>query len=136
MRDSDVPQHNSAGLGGQRKRLYARTASGEYAAVLSSGWEAEDVVLEQAIAVYERAAEQAYQRARHGESSPLEYHMYRRRMDLTVLAQSAGLFKWRVRRHLRPAVFQKLSPSVLRRYQAALQLSLEELTTLPAEHRP
>lgn len=133
MREDDVPQDNTANLGGQRKRLYARTASGEYVTVLSNGWEAEDVVLNQAIAEYQSAAIQAYQRVQRGESATLEYHMYQRRMDVTVLAQSTGFFKWQVRRHLRPAIFRKLSSKTLQRYQDALQLSQVELTSLPDE---
>lgn len=132
MREEDAPQDNSASLAGQRKRLYTRNAAGEYTTVLSSGWDAEDVVLQQAIAEFETAAAQAYLRVQRGESSPLEYHMYRSRMDVTVLAQSTGFFKWQVRRHFRPSIFQKLSRKKLQRYQEALQLSHAELMSLPA----
>jgi len=43
MKLDDVPQDQSRSLEGQRKRLYARNADGDYTTVLSSGWEAEPV---------------------------------------------------------------------------------------------
>lgn len=131
MRKQDVPQDNARSLGGQRKRLYARDECGHYTAVLSSGWEAEEVVLGQAVNEFQRQAREARERVEQGLSSPLEYHMYARRMDLTVLAQASGLFRWQVRRHLRPSVFQRLPARKLARYQDALQLSEDELNHLP-----
>jgi hypothetical protein len=54
-------------------------------------------------------------------------------MDLTVLAQATGLFRWQVRRHLKPSVFSRLSPRKLQRYEEAFQMTSEQLRTLPAE---
>ncbi|WP_152207152.1 hypothetical protein [Marinobacter changyiensis] len=136
MRDRDVPQDRARSLGGQRKRLYARDESGRYTTVLSSGWEAEEVVLGQAVDEFRRQAAEARQRVKQGLSSPLEYHMYARRMDLTVLAQASGLFRWQVRRHLKPSVFRRLPTTKLTRYQQALQLGHDELTCLPPDHEP
>ena len=60
-------------------------------------------------------------------ASPLEYHMYRSRMDVALLSQTTGLFRWRVRRHFRPEVFARLSPRLRQRYADALGLSPEAL---------
>ena len=57
--------------------------------------------------------------------------MYERRMDLAQLAQSAGLWQWQVRRHLRPDVFARLSPRELARYADALGITAESLVRLP-----
>jgi hypothetical protein len=48
-------------------------------------------------------------------------------MDLALLAQTTGLWRWRIRRHFRPQVFARLSPALRRRYADALGLSLEAL---------
>ena len=133
MRDLDVPQDKACSLEGQRKRLYALDQSGRYVSVLSSGWEAEEVVLGQAVAEFERQAQDARQRVESGQSSPLEYHMFSRRMDLTLLAQATGFFRWQVRRHMKPAVFRNLPPRKLARYQEALKLTRDQLTRLPDE---
>ncbi|XKH01053.1 hypothetical protein LG325_13340 [Marinobacter nauticus] len=133
MKLDEVPQDDSKAFEGQRKRLYARNADGEYTTALSSGWEAEDVVLDQAVEEYNRFTREARQRVQQGLSSPLEYHMYAHRMDLTVLAQATGLFRWQVRRHLKPAVFDRLGPRKMQRYEEAFQMTAEQLRSLPPE---
>ncbi len=127
MRDRDVPQEGSATLGGHRKAVYALADDGKLRIVPSSGWEADEIVTRQALEDLERRALAARERARAGESSPLEYHMYRARMDVTLLSQATGLWAWRVRRHFRPRVFERLAPRLRRRYAEALGIPLEAL---------
>ena len=43
------------------------------------------------------------------------------------MTQATGLWQWRVRRHLRPEIFQQLSPALLQRYADALGLSVAQL---------
>ena len=62
-----------------------------------------------------------------GQTSALEYHMYRVRMDVPLLAQASGIWQWRIRRHFRPAVFARLSPALLATYADAMGLSVEQL---------
>jgi hypothetical protein len=57
--------------------------------------------------------------------------MYARRMDLLLLAQSTGIWRWRIRRHLRPDIFARLSPDLLTRYAEALGLTIQQLQHLP-----
>ncbi|MBU3068482.1 hypothetical protein KOI40_01560 [Aestuariicella sp. G3-2] len=132
MKKDDVPQDQSRSLAGQRKPLYVLDENGRYTTELSSGWDAEEVVLHQALEQFQQQAEDARRRAEAGQSSPLEYHMYTKRMDATVLAQSMGLFKWQVKRHFKPAVFCRLSSDKLSRYAYVLGLSVEALQQLPA----
>ena len=131
MRIDEVPQEDNATLGGHRKAVYALGEDGRYTLVPTTGWKVEETVTTEAVAAFARQAEAALARARAGQASPLEYHMYDRRMDLQTLAQCTGLFRWRVRRHLRPAVFARLSPALLARYADALGLSVETLRSLP-----
>jgi hypothetical protein len=62
-----------------------------------------------------------------GNTSPLEYHMYCARMDVALLAQAVGIWRWRVRRHFRPEVFARLSPELRRRYAEALGIDAAAL---------
>lgn len=133
MNTDDVPQHQAKAFEGRSKLLYAQNADGHYVGVPSSGWEAEEIVLDQAIAEFARQAREAWQRAKAGETAALEYHMYRARMDLTILAQSTGYSKWRVRRHLKPAVFAGLSARCRGRYADALGTTPAELAVLPEQ---
>jgi len=131
MKQTDVPQDKIKTLRGLRKAMYATNSDGKYTVVPSDGWEAEELVLDQAIEEFDRQTNEALTRCRAGESSTLEYHMYNKRMDITVLAQSTGYFRWQVKRHLQPRVFNNLSSKKLAVYSDALGLSASELTSLP-----
>lgn len=127
MRERDVPQEGNATLAGHRKAVYAVGDDGRVHLVASRGWEVEEIVTRQAVQDLERHAREALERARAGLTSPLEVHMYRARMDLALLSQTTGLWRWRIRRHFRPEVFSRLSPALRQRYADALGLSLEAL---------
>ena len=127
MLDSEVPQEGNSTLGGHRKAVYARGADGKLHIVQSAGWEVEEIVTRQALDDLLRLTEDARQRVLAGQTSPLEYHMYRLRMDVPLLAQTCGIWQWRIRRHFRPAVFAGLSAALLARYADALGISVEQL---------
>ena len=127
MREREVPQEGNATLAGHRKAVYAVDEDGRVRLVPSSGWEVEEIVTRQAVDDLERRAAKARVRALSGESSPLEYHMYRARMDVELLSQVTGLWRWRIRRHFRPGVLARLAPSLRRRYAEALGIPVEAL---------
>ena len=131
MNQDEVPQFETKAMNGEGKALYALDAAGNYTVVRSVGWEAESIVLEQAIAEYERQTVDAFQRAKRGETSPLEYHMFKKRMDVVVLAQSTEYFQWRVKRHLKYGAFAKLPAEMRQRYAEALGIAAEQLDVLP-----
>ena len=131
MKQDEVPQQVAKAFMGRRKALYATDERGTYGIVPSSGWEAEEIALDQAIAECVREANEAHARARQGISSPLAYHMWHCRMDVVILAQSTGFFQWQVRRHLKPGPFARLSRKAKQRYAEALGCTADELDTLP-----
>lgn len=131
MKEDEVPQQEAKAFMGHSKMLYAENDRGRYVKTASNGWEAEEIVLNQALAEFEQLAAAAWERARRGVTAPLEYHMYHARMDVLLLAQSAGLFKWQVRRHLRPGAFRKLSRTRRERYAEAFGKPADELDRLP-----
>lgn len=113
--------------------LYAVDENGKYIGVQSSGWEAESFSTELAVAEMIRQRNAAWQRAREGRTSPLEYHMYQSRMDFDTLVMVTGLWRWRVRRHFKPQVFARLSDAVLIRYASAMGISVTSLKQLPEQ---
>lgn len=127
MREQDVPQEGNATLAGRRKAIYAVGDDGKLRLIPSRGWEVEEIVTRQAVEDLERRALDARERVRAGETSPLEYHMYRARMDVALLAQATGLWRWRVLRHFKPRVFARLPLSLRERYAEALGISVESL---------
>jgi hypothetical protein len=129
MKIDEVPQDNLMHYQGAGKRaIYAVNERGEYTIVPTSGWEVEEVVLSQALADYDEQAEEAQQRILRGESSPIEYFMYKRRMDALVLAQAMGLFKWQVKRHFKAKVFRRLNEALLKQYARILRVDVRRLT--------
>jgi hypothetical protein len=131
MKIDEVPQEVSPTYDGHRRLLYAIDRDGEYRGVQSDGWDVESAATMAAIAEVERLRADAWRRAKAGLASPLEFHMYTRRMDLPLLAGAAGLWQWRVRRHFDPRRFARLSPAALARYAQALQISPAMLCVLP-----
>ncbi len=127
MLDSEVPQEGNSTLGGHRKAMYARGTDGKLHIVQSAGWEVEEIVTKQAVDDLLRLTENARQRVLAGQTSPLEYHMYRVRMDVPLLSQASGIWQWRIRRHFRPAVFAGLSVSLLATYADAMGMTVDQL---------
>ena len=127
MRERDVPQEGNRTLAGHRKAVYAIADDGKLRLVPTHGWEVEEIVTRQAVEDLERRASEALTRALAGESSPLEYHMYRARMDVELLSQTSGVWRWRVRRHLKPAAFARLALALKARYADALGITPEAL---------
>ena len=130
MRPDEVPEQSAPLLEGQRKAVYVVGQDGHYLIAQSGGTEAEITVTEEAVAWFAKLAEDARQRATRGETSPLEYHMFRLRMDEPTLASATGLWRWRVRRHLTAKGFSNLKPNLLERYADALGLTVEQLKKL------
>lgn len=129
MKINEVPQDNLSHYQGAGTRaVYAVNERGEYTTVSTSGWDVEEVVLSQALADYDEQAEGARHRILRGESSPIEYFMYKRRMDALVLAQAMGLFKWQVKRHFKAKVFRRLDAALLNQYARILRIDVRWLT--------
>jgi hypothetical protein len=128
---NNVPQEGNKTLAGHKKAVYAKDAGGHIVAVASKGWEVEEIVTSQAVEEMRALADNARQNVLNGLSAPLEYWMYARRMDLLLLAQSTGIWRWRIRRHFRPEIFARLSHKMLARYAEALGITIEELQHLP-----
>ncbi len=132
MKSDEVPQETAKTYGGARKLLYAVDETGEYTGVRSAGWEVETYVTLAAVDEINRLRDDALARARAGQTSPLEFHMYERRMDLATLAAASGIWAWWLKRHFKPAVFAKLDQKLLARYAETLGITIEELRQLPA----
>lgn len=134
MKAKEVPQEDSI-LEGNRRACYAQDETGRYVVVPSKGWEVEKIINDQAHVGIDRAIEDARLSVLAGSASPLLYHMQRCQMNAGLLAATAGIWRWRVKRHLLPAPFAALSNDILGRYADALGVSIEALKTVPPDSR-
>ena len=132
MEIKDIPQDDSESYHGHLKVIYG-TRDGRYEAAPSSGWQDEAYATEMAVAELDEQTRAAREAVARGEYSPLYYHMFRFRHDETGLAMAAGVWKWQLRRHLRPEIFAKLPDKTLQKYADALQISIDELKRTDAD---
>lgn len=131
MDKGSVPQDDSPTYAGHHKLMYAVDEQGRYTGVQSSGWDVEAYATLLAVTEIDRLRDDAWHRARDGRTSPLEYHMYRKRMELATLAATTGHWRWRIRRHFHPRRFSKLSNAVLQCYADVMGMTVDELRRLP-----
>lgn len=130
MRKTEVPQ-DSCLLEGQQQTCYAVDENGRYVLAPTAGWEPANIANVQAWELIREQVEEIFAAVKAGRQSPLAYHMTRHQMDPGMLAAYVGIARWRVRRHLKPAVFARLKPALLERYAALLKISVKELCSIP-----
>ncbi|MEY4521027.1 MAG: hypothetical protein RIT10_212 [Bacteroidota bacterium] len=127
MKKQDLPQDKSALDNFTREVCYVKNEAGNYETDLSTGWEAKKVALDNAWDDINDRIKEAQHNVRAGISSPIAFFMEEKLMDFTVLSGYTGFWKWQIKRHLKPAVFQKLSTKKLEKYATAFELSVSEL---------
>ncbi|MCA4791319.1 hypothetical protein HX045_02390 [Myroides odoratimimus] len=128
MKESDVPQDKSSLKENDIKELcYAVNDDGEYVTALSSGWETKTIVQEATLSQIEERVNEARQQVIDGVYSPIVYYMEVNRMDMQTLCAYVSMWKWRVKRHFKPTVFNKLSNTILQKYADAFGITVAEL---------
>jgi len=131
MKKKEVPQDDSSIKDSKFKELcYAVDEDGNYVTAKSTGWSPKTIALDNALEDINERVANAKQRVLNNETSPIEYYMELHKMDLPILSSYIGIWQWRVKRHLKPKVFQKLSEKVLKKYASVFEISIEELKNI------
>ena len=127
MKKEEIPQDPSA-LGRITKEVcYALDEKGNYVTELSNGWEVKASALDITWNDIEKSTAEAKQKVLNGEASPLLYFMTLRIMDVPTVAAYTGFWKFQIKRHLKPAVFNKLSEHKLQKYALAFDVTVDQL---------
>ncbi len=127
MKKEEIPQDNGY-LGRIAKEVtYVTDDDGRYVTGQSTGWKVKEEANDVAWQSFERQIHEAKEKVLKGEVSPVYYWMQKRMMDVGIVAQYTGFWKWSVKRHMKPAVFNKLSEDKLKKYAEVFETSLEEL---------
>src|SRR5690606_4968703 len=113
MKKENVPQDESALKDITRELVYAKDEKGNFVKVLSTGWNTKKAALDITWENIKEELEEEKELVRNKKKSPIFYWMIKNLMDKKLLASYVGYRKWRVSRHLKPRVFDKLSDSVL-----------------------
>jgi hypothetical protein len=132
MKKEHVPQDDENLAEGEKEIAYAVDENGNYVAVSSAGWAVKNTVMKYNWECINQEVEFARQEVEEGKFSPIHYHMKKNLMDLQLVAEYAGIPKRKVKKHLKPKNFQKLTSDELEKYVKAFKLnSEEELINLP-----
>lgn len=110
---------------------YAVDDRGRYTLSPSSGWEAKNIVNDQAWAVIVEETRKMHEQVKKGELSPIAYYQAKHQMDTGLLARYVNMARWRVKRHRRPEIFRRLPERILQRYAAVFRMSPAELKSIP-----
>lgn len=128
MKKDNVPQDDSLLIeGNSREICYAVDENGKYVKVLSTGWEPKDIALRQALDFIEERANKSKEKIANNQLSPIAYYLEKRVMDIKLLSQYTNILRWKVKRHLKPRVFKKLSREILKKYADAFEITVDEL---------
>ena len=136
MKVRDVPQQPGMITDGRREICYAIDDDGQYVLTGSAGWEPKNIANDQAWEVIRRQIRETVDKIRAGKLSPLAYYMVSNQMTPALLAQYAGFNRWRVQRHLKPSVFKKLKPEILKRYADVFEIPMDNLNHIPEDVNP
>ncbi|WP_448699569.1 hypothetical protein ACFGVR_21255 [Mucilaginibacter sp. AW1-3] len=127
MKKEDVPQDLSS-LGKITKEVcYATDKSGKYVTELSRGWDVKITALDAAWHDIGNRIAAARQKVLNNEASPILFFMEKGLMDIAILAAYTGFWQWQIKRHLKPAVFAKLSHKKLQKYADVFSISVNDL---------
>ena len=130
MKKDEVPQDLSA-LGKITNEVcYATDSSGKYVKALSSGWDVKITALDVAWGDIEKRIAAAREQVLRNNASPLLFFMEYRLMDIGILADYTGFWKWQIKSHLKPAAFNKLSEKKLEKYAEAFNVRIEDLKSM------
>jgi len=131
MKIEEVPQERGMMPDNIYEVCYAVDDNGNYVLTASAGWNPKNIANNQAWEVIEQEIVKALKGIHAGKLSPLAFHMAKNQMNIGLLAQYAGYSRWRVKRHLKPAVFKRLSQTVLERYSDVFQITVKQLKQFP-----
>jgi hypothetical protein len=130
MEKKDVPQDRNI-FGRFHSLYYVTDENGDYVRSVSSGWEPVNIANDLAWEFINEDLAGVLERVKRGDLSPLAYHMNKHSLDAKVLARYVGFAKWRVKRHLKPRVFNNLDDGILKRYASVFDMTVEELKKIP-----
>ncbi len=131
MKVNEVPQDDANMLDGKLKEpCYAVDENGNYTTIKSVGWEAKNIVMQQAWSNISSKIDKVRLKVLDKKLSPIAYYMEKNIMSPKLLSQYTGFFSFTVRRHLKYKAFSKLSDEKLKKYADTFDITVEELKDL------
>ena len=126
MKQIKIPQEENSTLAGHQKVMYAPNSDGEFQ-TFNYGSNIEEYATKLAVEEYEILQQECLENIKKGISSPIEYYMYKNRMDIPTLASVTGFFQFRVKRHLKAKNFVTLNNKILQKYSDVFDVTIDDL---------
>lgn len=127
MKQADLPQDPGPLESCTRELGYVVDETGTYQTGKSKGWKVKVDALGVAWNDISNRTRNAFSLYKEGSASPILYYMELNVMEPGILASYAGLWTWQVKRHMKPAVFSKLSEKRIKKYAEIFGISTDEL---------
>jgi len=127
MEQTSNPVYTDQRMGQSRELFYYYDQDGRYVKKVGFHGEPTRVILQQAWDTFAERSEAARQKVLAGKASPIVYYMEKIFADPMNLAMMAGIPIWKVKLHLRPAFFKRLSERTLQKYAQAFNITVEQL---------
>jgi hypothetical protein len=106
---------------------YAVNDEGKFEKIPSNGWEPGYYAGLNLQEEFKELAEEAKERVKNNETSPLEYFMYNASLDLLGLSQFSMIPMRKVKKHMTPKGFEKLDDATLARYAHIMHTDVETI---------
>ncbi len=130
MKKDEVPQ-DLGSLGKITKEVcYVTDERGKYLTELSNGWDVKTNALDVTWDDIEHKVASAKEKVLRNEASPILFFMEKSIMNFSLLSDYTGFFKWQIKCHLKPEVFNKLSIRKLKKYADVFNVSVDEFKTM------
>jgi hypothetical protein len=133
MKVKEVPQDGRQTFGDTTLVNYAVDEKGKIVPVQCSGWDVQVLVMDNLANMFDEWAAEAKERVRNNQSSPIEYFMFYFGFDMPTLAQQMGFSQRKVKKHMKPAVFEKLDEKILEQYAGLFQIDVTTLKNFKKE---
>jgi hypothetical protein len=109
---------------------YHMDEKGNYSHELLANWGNKEIVNNATWDIVKERIKEAKDKVLAGERSPIVYYMEKSLTDIPTLSKYIGIAAWRIKRHLKPSVFNKLDDKVLQKYADFFVISVAELKEL------
>lgn len=130
MQKKDIPQDPSVLDKFTKDICYAIDENGHYVTTKSRGWEVKATALDITWEDIQTRIEQTKQKVLKGEASPLLFFMELKLIDIKILAAYTGFRKWKIKKHLKPEVFNTLPEKTLKKYAEVFDVPVEVLKNM------
>ncbi|NQV01745.1 MAG: hypothetical protein HQ542_03800 [Bacteroidia bacterium] len=113
--------------GHYKELFYSYNKEGNYDKHVRFHDDSDRIFIEQFWDIQNDRIEEARQNVLSGKKSPVFYFMEKNLLDPMSMGMQAKISLWRVKRHLKPGVFKRLSDKTLAKYAEAFNITVEQL---------